>query len=369
MTEIPALPPLPYLKLAGHANVRAALARAWRGGRLPPTLLLIGPRGVGKQRVALWFGALALCERDRLEPCGECAACRLTGRLLHPDLHWFFPTARPRAAPADKLREKIEELRIEELAARRANPRYVRTSDGPQGIYLAAALNLRTLTSARPATAARTVTVIGDAESLVPQEASPEAANALLKTLEEPPSSSIVILTSSVPGALLPTIRSRCLSFRLAPLPDEDVRRFLTGEAGLPEARAETIAARAEGSIGRALELIDEDTSELRSQADLLLSAAVASEPTRRLETAHQFAPWGARGNFLQLLDEIQAVLRQRLTAAHGPDAERHAAAILEVDAARGMAERNANPQLIVAGLLDRLNIVLVGGGVGARER
>lgn len=361
---------LPYLRIAGHARVRETLARAWRADRLPPTLLLTGPRGIGKQRLALWFGALALCERAALEPCGECRSCRLTGRLLHPDLHWFFPTARPRSTPADKLRDKIEEVRADELAQRRENPRYLRFTDGPSGIYLAAAQNLRAVATARPTTAARTVTVVGEADALVPQEASPEAANALLKTLEEPPATSTLILTSSVPGALLPTIRSRCLTLRVPPLPDADVARYLQDEAGLPADQARSIARRAEGSIGRALELVDEDSSQTRSDADRLLKAAVAPEPSQRLETAHQYTPWGARGSFLEVLDELQARLREGLAAAAGPEAEGLAAAILEVDAARGMAERNLNPQLIVAGLLARLYILLQGsvGPSGTRN-
>ena len=358
---------LPYLKLAGHAPLRETLARAWRAGRLPQTLLLAGPRGVGKQRLALWLGALVLCERTTLEPCGECRTCRLTGRVLHPDLHWFFPTARPRSAPAEKLREKMEEMRAEALAARRENPRYLRASDGPSGIYLAAAQNLRAIATARPTTAKRSVHIIGDAEALVPQEASPEAANALLKTLEEPPSTSILILTSSVPGSLLPTIRSRCLTLRVPPLPDADVARFLQDEAGLSADEARSAARRAEGSIGRALELADEDAGQVRADADRLLKAAVASDPADRLKTAHQYTPWGARGAFLQVLDELQIRLRDGL-AGDGPEAERTAAAILAVDASRGMAERNLNPQLIVAGLLTRLNIVLSGAGEGPHE-
>lgn len=351
---------LPYLTVSGHARLRESLARAWQAGRLPQTLLLTGPRGVGKQRLAIWLGALLLCERTALEPCGQCRACRLTGRLLHPDLHWFFPTARPRSASADKLREKMEEMRAEELSRRRENPRYLRASDGPSGIYLAAAQNLRAAATARPTTAARSIHIVGDAEALVPQEASPEAANALLKTLEEPPPTTFLILTSSVPGSLLPTIRSRCLTLRVPPLPDADVARFLHNEAGLPTEEAQDTARRAEGSIGRALELSDEDVSDARADADRLLKAALAPDPIQRLKTAHGYTPWGARGGFLPVLGELQARLRDRL-AAGGPDAKRLADAILEVDAARGMAERNLNPQLIVAGLLGRLNIVLSG--------
>ncbi|MGH7545128.1 MAG: hypothetical protein ACREKI_02990, partial [Gemmatimonadota bacterium] len=176
---------------------------------------------------------------------------------------------------------------------------------------------------------------------------------------------SILILTSSVPGSLLPTIRSRCLSLRVPPLPDPDVAHFLQYEAGLSADAARSTARRAEGSIGRALELCDEDAGQARTDADRLLKAAVASDPADRLKTAHQYTPWGARGSFLRVLEELQIRLRDGL-ASGSPEAERLAAAILTVDAARGMAERNLNPQLIVAGLLARLNIVLSGAGEGS---
>ncbi len=359
---------LPYLRVFGHAPVKENLARALRAGRLPPTLLLHGPRGVGKQRLALWFAALVQCERGEEEPCGRCRPCQLAGRLVHPDIHWFFPTERPRAVSPDKMREKIEELRAEELELRRRNPHYTTTARGPVGIYLAAAQNLRALVSARPAMARQSVTVVGDAESLVPQEASPEAANALLKVLEEPPHSSRILLTSSIPGALLPTIRSRCLELHISPLTEEEVARFVAEQLATPRRDAALLARRAQGSIGRALELASEESEEVRKEARGLLDAARASSAVKRLDMTHQFAPFGARGDFLDVLEELQTLLREELRRRAGgngpgpaPGTHDLPAAILAVQAARGMAERNVNPQLIVAGLLARLNILLSG--------
>lgn len=349
---------LPYLQVTGHEEVKHSLAGAWRAGRLPQTLLLFGPRGVGKQRLALWLAALVECERDGAEPCGACRSCRLAGRLLHPDIHWFFPTRRPRGASGDKAREKMEEARAAELEARRADPNYTRSAEGPTGIYVAAAQNLRELAGARPAMARRSVALVGDAETLVPQEGNPEAANALLKLLEEPPSASLIVLTTRAPGALLPTIRSRCLGLRVPPLPQETVARHLEG-VGHDREEAQTLARRAHGSIGRALELVSEDADRLRNDADEILRAALAPSPTRRIETAHHFTPFGARGAFVQVLDELQDRLRDRLGGSDDAAAPGLAAAILAVDDARGMAERNVNPQFVVAGLLRRLNILL----------
>ena len=99
-----------------------------------------------------------------------------------------------------------------------ANGLYERP-DGSMGIYVYVTRLLVQLARKSPAMARRKVFVIGDAERMVPQAANPEAANALLKLLEEPPADTTFILTSSEPGALLPTIRSRVVSVRVAPLP------------------------------------------------------------------------------------------------------------------------------------------------------
>src|SRR4051812_24019813 len=75
--------------LFGHAALRKQLADAHARGALPSSLLFHGPRGIGKQRLALWLAQLLLCEKPGAAPCGECTQCRFSGKLTHPDLHWF----------------------------------------------------------------------------------------------------------------------------------------------------------------------------------------------------------------------------------------------------------------------------------------
>ena len=180
------------------------LARAQRDGTLPSALLLHGPRGVGKQRLALWAAQLVLCESPAGEPCGRCHSCRLAIGLQHPDLHWHFPLSRPKGSSADRLGDALEEERARVLAeARATSVRFVRLIE-PSGIYLAAIQTLRRRAQSRPSMGSEQVFVVGDAEALVSQEASPEAANALLKLLEEPPNGTRLILTSSEPGASSP---------------------------------------------------------------------------------------------------------------------------------------------------------------------
>src|SRR5205807_624331 len=99
--------------------------------------------------------------------------------------------------------------------------------DGSASIYLYVAKYLVQRAVLTPALARRKIFVVGEAERMVPQASSQEAANAFLKLLEEPPANTTLILTSSEPGALLPTIRSRSVCVRVAPLTESDVRAFL----------------------------------------------------------------------------------------------------------------------------------------------
>src|SRR5437867_12669611 len=85
---------MPIVPLIGHTELRARLAEAVKRNTLPASLLLTGPRGVGKQRLALWLGQFLLCENASHAPCGKCQGCHFAVELTHPDLHWYFP--RPR---------------------------------------------------------------------------------------------------------------------------------------------------------------------------------------------------------------------------------------------------------------------------------
>ena len=114
----------------GHESLLKALARACSEESLPAALLIHGPKGVGKQHLALWLGRLLLCEAPRQDgPCEECHSCHLAGKLEHPDLHWYFPLPRPKkASTPEKLAQALEEARAEVLEQFRANPLTV-TSD------------------------------------------------------------------------------------------------------------------------------------------------------------------------------------------------------------------------------------------------
>jgi DNA polymerase-3 subunit delta' len=376
--------------LEGHTDERVALAVAIAAGQLPSSLLLHGPPGVGKQRLGLWLGQLLLCNHRRDNgPCGTCHPCRLALRLEHPDLHWFFPLPRPKATGStDRLTDALEEARAAELENRRRQPLQPTTPDAMSGIYLAHVQLLLRIAHARPAMGSHKAFLIGDAEALVSQEASPEAANALLKLLEEPPPDTTVVLTASDPHVLLPTIRSRLLPLRLRPLPDDQAARFLIEHAAIPPTDARRAGRLAQGSIGRALAFLPRNgepgvLDQLRLTARAWLETALNADATERFAAPLASAPAGARGAFADTLEFLTVWLRDLAAAGSGADeviinadaadwlrraADRHAvavsgvpAAIREVDATIRLTQFNINPQLALAGLLRKLHDQLGG--------
>lgn len=374
---------MPLHPLVGHDEVRATLARGVHTRSLPQSILLHGPAGIGKQRLGLWLAQLLVCEAPRDDgPCDACLPCRLALRLEHPDVHWFFPLPRPEATSPEKLRERLEEARAAELAVRRQNPLHLPTFEKAPAHFLASVLTLQQMAAVRPAMGRRKAFVVGDAEAMVPQESSPEAANAFLKLLEEPPADTTLVLTATQPGALLPTIRSRVLPVRLLPLGAAQVAGFLAG-AGLADVEtAERAAALAQGSIGRALRLLPgaEAATSLEAQRRAgreLLLAALADSAAERFALALRREGAGARHELPALLDALAAWLRDlvavlsgaeelalnrdglellRRAAQRGVRATAAARALERVERARALAHGNVNPQLIVANLLTELH-------------
>ena len=379
------LPPL-----IGHEDVRDALGNAVVRGDLPGSILLHGPVGIGKQRLALWLAQRLVCERATdASPCERCRGCQLAVRLEHPDIHWFFPLARPKGSSSpDRLGEALEEARAAELTARRAEPWRPTPPNELMGIYLAQVLILRRMASTRPSMARRKVFIIGDAENLVSQEASPEAANALLKVLEEPPPDTTFLLTTSDPDELLPTIRSRLLPVRLQPLAPESVVALLEAELHRAPDEARLAARLGEGSIGRALAFLPRDGEAgpleiTRRRAGDLLRAALQPRPTERLVAAFAESPAGARGGFAETLDFLALWIRDLGAVAAGaqesvvnsdgleslqalagrlPGAGKGVPeALKSIDIARGMTRSNINPQLTLAWLLREIGQAILG--------
>ena len=177
--------------------------------------MISGPAGVGKQRLALWLAQLVLCERRESEPCGKCRACRSGRRAGVRGPALVRPDPPPQGGgPGQGRSEEAAEAIAEVMEERRAKPLYG-PPDGMASHSMASVRLLHQRASLTSVEGGARIFIIGDAERLVPQESSQEAANALLKLLEEPPAGSLFVLTTVDPRRLLPTIRSRAVPVRL----------------------------------------------------------------------------------------------------------------------------------------------------------
>jgi DNA polymerase-3 subunit delta' len=355
---------VPIIDLYGHDLLRERLAESIRAGTLPSSLLLMGPRGVGKQRLALWLAERLLCTENDA-PCGTCRACRYVRELTHPDLHWVFP--RPRLRDSDPDIEQVRDDYAEATAERAGDSGLYAAPSGSEGIYVATVRSLVQRAAMAPAMGNRKIFIIGDAERMVPQEGADMAANAFLKLLEEPPADTTIILTSSEPGALLPTIRSRVVAVRVPLVPDARVRAFVENPEVRKRLDKEGKSGTAErvrvagGAPGRLLSgAID---ARATVNARRIIDAAISARRALAYSTALSQGAAGARGGFTDTLDALVELLGERARdALHREDQASAASASRAVDAvlrAQTHASGNVSPQIIAAKLIRELATTL----------
>ena len=334
---------MPFRTIVGHSRLLSLLGRVIARDSMPPAVLLAGPPGVGKRLTAVAIAQAINClqpqspkgfERDA---CGECTSCRRIARGIHPDVIVV--------EPGEMGTIKIEQLR-----------------------------DVIDRSQYRPFEGRRRVVIIDEADA-----AGDDAQSALLKTLEEPPSASVFILVSSMPDALLPTVRSRCPRLRFSPLTPNEVARALVQDHGYSEQDARIAAAESDGSIGRALESQSEDLTDARDAAQRILEeTARNSDPGRRINLARALAegkgsPAEERNRLAVRLRSLGSLLRDvgiiatradramlantdlekpLETLASSFDAQRSMRAYAAVDRALAALDRNASPKVVADWLL-----------------
>jgi len=222
-------PDLSPTAIVGHERERERLRAAAADQRLAHALLFAGPDGIGKRTVAVGLATWLHCsqrgvethsaethsaETHGAEACGSCAPCRQVAAGSHPDMQVVGIAAGRKEIGIDRIRE------------------------------------LKRFMQLRPVAGTAKIAIIDDAHMLTVA-----AQNALLKTLEEPPHGSLVILVASTADALLPTVRSRCQRIQFHPLSADAVEHLLVDRHGIDAATARALAAAADGSPGRALAL------------------------------------------------------------------------------------------------------------------
>jgi DNA polymerase III subunit delta' len=243
--------PMRLADVLGHTQPRALLLRAVTSRSVPQTLLFDGPEGVGKRTMALALAAAINCQQPDIDgdACGTCSSCRRIARAQHPDVVVLAPNEKG-TITVEMARDVIGQA------------------------------------SYRPFEARRRVVIVDEADSL-----QPSAQNAFLKTLEEPPPSSMFVLVTGRPDSLLETVRSRCPRLRFSRLGPADLAQVLVRRCGVKPADAQGLAAMGDGSVSRAMA---QDTGALVDArgAALALLQGVAARPSVavRLKLAQQLA-------------------------------------------------------------------------------
>lgn len=312
-------------ELLGHARVVRSLEQAVRLGRLPHALLFLGPAGVGRETCARLLATGLLCD-DEAPPvpfgCGECRSCRRVLAGSHPDVHLVLPEAEAVArglAEAEGKRQPSREIKVGQVR------------------------ELNRIMRLKPYEGRSRVAIVVDAHNM-----NANAANALLKTLEEPGENALLVLTAPHERAVLPTIASRCMRLAFAPLPGSVLEELLR-RRGVEDAGER--ARLADGSMGQALALEGGDQSVERAEA--LLDPLLQGSPGERMDAAEGLGR--DRREVDRTLDAMARLLATRLRegvrTSVGPAStepgRRHLMRVLEAIAeAQGALQENAHVQL-----------------------
>lgn len=293
--------PLPALDL-GHEKAEAFLKSCLK--RHLPSLIFAGPGGCGKEYTAIEFGRKICCSND--PPCrpdgGLCPSCAKAVLLEHPAIDITYPT--PSAGRAESegddvtdLAKILEEKRSDIFSSYRFSKKV--------SIRIARARAIIRKAYTKPFDSPFNVFIIVDAHTM-----REEAQNSLLKLVEEPPSTSILVFVTTNPEAILPTIRSRCQIVRFQPLDASRLASILIGYYGVDEQEARRAASLSRGDIRRAVELATTSKSLEREQARELVIGVREKDEAWLLGRALVLARGANRDRTAQLLQEVETCLR-----------------------------------------------------------
>ena len=318
-------------QIIGHDRTRAILSRALERDRLPPALLLSGPDGVGKKTLALAVAQAALCEgAPAPEPCGACGTCRKISAAIDPARLQERRDEADRHPGEDQWRNfrlhpdlvLVEGWRLTKTGRPRPQPE----------IRVGQVRDLVAEVPGAPFEARRRVFILDDAHGM-----NESSQNALLKSLEEPPPRSHLILVTAQPQQLRQTIRSRCQALRFGPLGRAAVTTVLTERQGVAEDEARLRAALAAGSLGTALAFESESYKATREALLVLLETIGDMDAMARMEQAEALEQ--AEVSAL-LLTTLRSLLRDLAALRAGAGAE----ALLNTDVAGRLAPLAAGP-------------------------
>lgn len=323
---------LSFEEIAGHDRPVTILKRALANKTLAHAYLFSGGEGIGKKMTALALAAAVNCRNAGSSGgCGECPSCRMVAALTHPDVHIL-------AADGDEI--KIDQVRQTQADL-----------------------------ALKPFEGAKKILIVDGAESM-----NPSSANAFLKTLEEPPGETLIVLISPLPQSLLPTIRSRCQEIRFLPLPRPILAQALMRKRGLSEEDAWFLAALAQGSLGRGLAMDVEQEKAMREElmvlwsglgqmnaGEVLAQAEVFSKDRERLERLLDIGvEWLRDALVFRVTGDERLLVHGQAKDLHfqwgeGVTLQRMLADMALFTTSSRLLERRVSPQLVAENLLLKL--------------
>lgn len=200
-----------FQNIIGQEQIKEHLQNAIATGKVSHAYILNGEKSSGKEFIAKVFAQTLQCEKGGTEPCNECRSCKQTVSKNQPDIIYVS-------------HEKPNTISVDDIRAQVNNDVAIKPYSSKYKVY-----------------------IINEAEKMTPQ-----AQNAILKTLEEPPAYAVIMLLVSNVNTLLPTILSRCVVLNMKPVRDELVKKYLMEELQIPDYKADVCVAFARGNVGKA---------------------------------------------------------------------------------------------------------------------
>jgi DNA polymerase-3 subunit delta' len=310
--------------IIGQSRAKNILRRAIVSGQVAHAYLLYGPEGIGKDALAIEFARTLVCLRQGEQACGECASCRKMRHLRHPNVSFIcaLPLGKNETSgddPLQVLTDSQVQAYQEELRKKGEDPYHRIELEKATAIKINSVRQIRKGASLAAAETGRKVFIISNAE-----EMTLEAANSLLKTLEEPPPNTVLVLTSSHKEQLLSTIISRCQVIQCEPLSEEEIQHALQGRNSLDPQEARLVARIAGGSFRKALELTSLNVLAERESVVQFMRLALKSNRLELLDFIQSLVDEHDRPAMIRWLMLLQAWLRDALLIREKIDAGVH---------------------------------------------
>ena len=305
-------------RVIGQERVKRILLSALKSGRLAHAYLFYGNDGVGKDAMAMEFARVLHCDAGEEEACGRCTSCLRMSALEHPDVKVVvaLPVGKGEKSddgPLDKLGES-EILTIQEqLKLKGENPYHQISIPKATIIKINSIREIRRESSMTTFGKKRRVCIISHADDM-----GEEASNTILKTLEEPSGSTMLILTTSHRENLLPTILSRCQGVRFDSLTEEQINTALVERNGIDARQARLVARIANGSYTRALDLLEDDILSQRQEVVAFIRHLLGPSVLTLAEDIEKRAAPRDRETVLRFLSLLLIWFRDAMVLARG---------------------------------------------------